>query len=57
LPRFAEESSIDLFVMGAQSRSHLKQAVIGSTAERVLERLPCDVLLIKPLDPGEALPF
>jgi universal stress protein E len=57
LPRFAEENSIDLFVMGAQSRSHLKQAVIGSTAERVLERLPCDVLLIKPLDPGESLPF
>lgn len=35
-------------VMGAVSRSGLKRLFIGSTAERVLDRLPCDVLIVKP---------
>lgn len=47
LPRYAAQSHTDLVVMGANSRSHLKQALIGSTAERVLEYLTCDVLLMK----------
>lgn len=35
-------------VMGAVSRSGLKRLFIGNTAERVLDRLPCDVLIVKP---------
>jgi len=35
-------------VMGAISRSGLKRLLIGNTAERVLEHLPCDLLIVKP---------
>ena len=38
----------DLVVMGAVSRSGLKRLALGSTAERVLDFLPCDVLVVKP---------
>jgi universal stress protein E len=37
-----------IVVMGAVSRSRLERLFIGSTAEHVLDRLPCDVLIIKP---------
>ena len=57
LPRFAEDSGIDIMLMGAISRSGLKRVFIGSTAERVLEQLPCDALVIKPLDFASELPF
>jgi len=43
--------------MGAISRSGLKRIFIGSTAEDVLERLPCDALIVKPPDFASALPF
>jgi universal stress protein E len=50
LPRFAQEIAADVLVMGAISRSGLKRIFIGSTAERVLEHLPCDVFVVKPPD-------
>ncbi len=37
LPQIAERRAVDIMVMGAISRSHLKQTLIGSTAERLLE--------------------
>lgn len=37
-----------IVVMGAVSRSGLKRVFIGSTAEELLDRLPCDVLVVKP---------
>jgi universal stress protein E len=37
-----------IVVMGAVSRSGLRRIFIGSTAERVLDQLPCDVLIVKP---------
>jgi universal stress protein E len=46
----AKEHSADFVVMGAVARSGLKRLFIGSTAERVLDRLPCDLVIIKPLD-------
>ena len=33
--------------MGAVSRSGLQRIFIGSTAERVLDRLPCDLIVVK----------
>ena len=57
IPRFAEESGADVVTMGAISRSGLQRIFIGSTAESVLESLPCDVLVIKPLDFAAAIPF
>jgi len=37
-----------LVVMGAVSRSALARLFIGNTAERVLDKLACDVLVVKP---------
>lgn len=37
-----------LVVMGAISRSGLKRIVIGNTAERLLDRLDSDLLIVKP---------
>jgi len=44
----SEHIKADIVVMGAVSRSGLKGVFIGSTAERVLDHLPCDVLIVKP---------
>lgn len=38
----------DLLVMGAVSRSVDARPVIGNTAERVIDRVSCDLLVIKP---------
>ena len=46
LPAFARECKASLVVMGALARSALKQRIIGSTAARALDHLPCDVLLV-----------
>ena len=46
----AEEIDAGVVVMGAVSRSGLKRLFIGSTAERVIDHLKCDVLVIKPDD-------
>jgi len=48
IPAIAREVELDLAVMGAITRSRLHQAFIGSTTEQVLDKLPCDVLVIKP---------
>jgi universal stress protein E len=37
-----------ILVMGAVSRSALQRFLIGSSAERVLDRVDCDVLIVKP---------
>jgi universal stress protein E len=37
-----------IVVMGAISRSGLSRLLIGNTAERVLDQLTCDVLVVKP---------
>lgn len=50
----AEALGADIVVMGAVSRSGLKRIFVGSTAERALDRLPCDLLVIKP--PAFTLP-
>lgn len=38
----------NIVVLGAVSRSALARVFIGNTAERVLERLKCDLLVVKP---------
>jgi len=48
LPRVTESLHADVLTMGAIARSGLKRIFIGSTAEDVLERLPCDALIVKP---------
>jgi universal stress protein E len=47
-PRVIDEHDTSLLVMGSLARSRLENAFIGSTAEKVLDHLSCDVLVIKP---------
>lgn len=48
IPDLAKRLRADVVVMGAVSRRGLDRLFIGNTAERVLDALPCDVLVIKP---------
>ncbi|NKB34016.1 MAG: hypothetical protein GKR91_13050 [Pseudomonadales bacterium] len=48
LPEMADEMKVSAVVMGAISRSRFDRILIGNTAEKVLDRLECDVLVIKP---------
>jgi universal stress protein E len=47
LPFFARDRQADLVVMGAVARWSMQRTVIGSTAERVLDHLPCDILIVR----------
>ncbi len=46
LPTFARANGASLVVMGALARSGLQQRILGSTAAKVLDHLPCDVLVV-----------
>jgi universal stress protein E len=48
LESVARQSRAAIVVMGAISRRGLKRLFIGSTAERMLDQLDCDVLIVKP---------
>jgi universal stress protein E len=50
IPEVARRTRSGLIVMGAISRSGLKRVFIGNTAERLLNKLPCDVLVVKPAE-------
>jgi universal stress protein E len=47
LPYFARERGADLVVMGAIARWALARKIIGNTAEKVLDDLPCDILIVR----------
>lgn len=56
IPEFVEKQGINLLIMGAVSRSRLDAALIGHTAERLLDECPCDILIVKPegfVDPSK----
>lgn len=48
LPFIAKNLGADVVVMGAVARNRWKRLFIGATAERTLEHLPCDLLIVKP---------
>jgi universal stress protein E len=50
IPQLAEKLGCGLVVMGAISRSGLKRMLIGNTAERILNSLTADVLVVKPAE-------
>jgi universal stress protein E len=51
LPGWCLEREIDVLVVGVVSRSRLVEAVLGSTAEHLLERIPSDLLAIRAMPP------
>jgi nucleotide-binding universal stress UspA family protein len=54
IPRLAKRHAVDLVVMGTIGRSGIPGLLIGNTAERILNRLACSILTIKP--PGFVSP-
>jgi len=46
LPTFARNNGANLVIMGALARSGLQQRILGSTAAKTLDHLPCDVLVV-----------
>ncbi len=55
LARLADEHQPDVLVMGSVARPHSVHAAAGGTAARVLERVDCDLLVVKP--PGFISPL
>ena len=43
----AQEHQADVFLMGATGRTGLVRVLLGSTTRRVLQRLPCSLLVVK----------
>lgn len=47
LARYVRRHDVELVVMGSQGRSAVMSLLLGSTATRLLEWLPCDTLLVR----------
>ena len=47
LPAFARTKGASVVVMGAVARTGLRRRTIGSTAEHVLDHVPCDILIAR----------
>jgi universal stress protein E len=47
LPAWCAGERVDVLVVGVVSRSRLAEAVLGSTAERLLDRVPGDLLVVR----------
>jgi universal stress protein E len=48
IPATARKTRSAIVVMGAVSRTALKRLFIGNTAEKVMDELRCDLLVVKP---------
>ena len=48
IPRLAREREADLVVMGTVARTGIPGFFMGNTAERILSRVDCSVLAVKP---------
>ena len=48
LPKLATDLDAALVVMGAIARNPLQRVFVGSTTEEVLDKIPCDLLIVKP---------
>jgi universal stress protein E len=48
IPTFATDKRVDLLVIGTVARSGIAGRVIGNTAEVLLAKLPCSMLVIRP---------
>jgi universal stress protein E len=50
IERVLQRSGAQILVMGSVSRTGLKGLTVGNTAERMLDRVPCDMVIVKPSD-------
>ncbi|HEX5046315.1 MAG TPA: universal stress protein [Gammaproteobacteria bacterium] len=54
LLRAAAEQKADFLIMGAIARRGVSKLLVGSTASRMLDRVPCDLVIVK--TPGFEIP-
>jgi nucleotide-binding universal stress UspA family protein len=47
ITRYAQETNIDLIVIGTHGRSGLAHMLLGSVAEKVVRKAPCPVLTVR----------
>ena len=45
--RYARQQDIDLIVQSTHGRTGLSHALIGSTAEKIVQMAPCPVMTVK----------
>ena len=48
IPKVSEQINAELLVIGTIGRTGFSAAIIGNTAEHVIDRINCDILAIKP---------
>ncbi len=48
IPEFCTREAIDVVVMSSASQNHPLHRLLGSTVERLLDNLPCSLLVVKP---------
>ena len=48
LPEFVVAEGVDLAVMGTRGRTGIARHLRGNTVERLLDRLPCSLVAVKP---------
>lgn len=54
---YAREHNADLLVLGNQGKTNLRYALLGSTVEHVVAKLPCSALVVKGAEPLSAAPM
>ncbi|MEQ8787103.1 MAG: universal stress protein [Pirellulaceae bacterium] len=48
IARFSEEEDVDLLMMGTVARRGIRGLLMGNTAERVMQKVRCSVMAVKP---------
>jgi len=48
--QFIDDHQIDLLVLGSAARHGLSGLLVGNTSERLLPKVPCSVVVVKPAD-------
>lgn len=48
VPLWSERTGVDVLVMGSLARGFVDRLLLGSSAERLLERVECDLMVLKP---------
>ncbi len=50
LIKYLDSVNANILVIGALSKNVIERAIVGNTAEKILQDCPCDILVIKPGD-------
>lgn len=50
IPQFAKQSESDVIIMGTIARSGVAGALLGNTAEAIMDQIECSILAVKPAD-------